>query len=175
MAGGLFGAALTSRSHVLTSMVGLLAGAVAICAGAAIMHPVFAFITGVVAGVITTFTYGLMEHILKIDDATACFPVHGASGFWGALAAGLFGANTLGAHPIYGFATTEEWINQIMVQLVGAGSIALWTGAIGLILYWALNRVKMLRVSRDEELFSLDIACHRTYAYPEDMIEKEYP
>ena len=64
MAGGLFGAALTSRGHVMTSMVGLLAGAVSICSGAALMHPMFAFITGIVAGVIVTFTIGLLENIL---------------------------------------------------------------------------------------------------------------
>jgi len=46
MAGGMFGAALTSRGHVLTSMVGLLAGAVAICAGAAVVHPLASFVIG---------------------------------------------------------------------------------------------------------------------------------
>jgi len=46
-----FGPAATSRAHVLTSMIGLLSGAVAICSGAAVMSPIFAFITGAVAGV----------------------------------------------------------------------------------------------------------------------------
>jgi len=172
MAGGMFGAAITSRGHVLTSMVGLLAGAVAICAGAAVVHPLAAFVIGVVAGVITTFVTGLIEYKLHIDDACACFPVHAACGIWGVIATGIFGAQALGGHPIYGFATTGEWINQIGVQIIGAGAIALWAGAIGLIMFTALKKLKLLRVTRDEELYGLDIALHKTMAYPEDMMEE---
>jgi len=172
MAGGMFGAAITSRGHVLTSMVGLLAGAVAICAGAAVVHPLAAFVIGVVAGVITTFVTGLIEYKLHIDDACACFPVHAACGIWGVIATGIFGAQALGGHPIYGFATTGEWIHQIGVQIIGAGAIALWAGAIGLIMFTALNKLKILRVTRDEELYGLDIALHKTMAYPEDMMEE---
>ena len=173
MAGGLFGAALTSRGHVLTSMIGLLAGAVAICSGAALMHPMAAFVTGIVAGVITTFTVGLMENILKIDDALACFAVHGACGIWGVIATGIFGAKALGGHPIYGL-ETADWLPQIGIQLVGALSIAAFTAVAGYILFWVLNKVKMLRVSRDAELFGLDIALHKTYAYPEDMADTQW-
>jgi len=172
MAGGMFGAAITSRGHVLTSMVGLLAGAVAICAGAAVVHPLAAFVIGVVAGVITTFVTGLIEYKLHIDDACACFPVHAACGIWGVIATGIFGAQALGGHPIYGFATTGEWIHQIGVQIIGAGAIALWAGAIGLIMFTALKKLKLLRVTRDEELYGLDIALHKTMAYPEDMMEE---
>jgi len=171
MAGGMFGAAITSRGHVLTSMVGLLAGAVAICAGAAVVHPLAAFVIGIVAGVITTFVTGLVEYKLHIDDACACFPVHAACGIWGVIAAGLFGAQALGGHPIYGFATVSEWLNQIGVQVIGAASIALWAGVMGLIMFTALKKLKILRVTRDEELYGLDIALHKTMAYPEDMME----
>lgn len=173
MAGGLFGAALTSRGHVLTSMVGLLAGAVAICSGAALMHPIFAFITGVVAGVIVTFTVGLLENVLKIDDALACFAVHGACGLWGVFATGLFGVKALGAHPIYGL-ETADWLPQIGIQALGALAIASFTAVTGFALFWVLNKFKMLRVSRDAELFGLDIALHKTYAYAEDMSETQW-
>jgi ammonium transporter, Amt family len=173
MAGGLFGAAITSRGHVLTSMIGLLAGAVAICSGAALMHPIAAFVTGIVAGVITTFTVGLMENVLKIDDALACFAVHGACGIWGVIATGLFGAKALGGHPLYGI-ETADWLSQIGIQLIGALSIAAWTAVAGYILFWVLKKFKMLRVSRDAELFGLDIALHKTYAYPEDMGDTQW-
>jgi ammonia channel protein AmtB len=33
----------------------------------------------------------------------------------------------------------------------------------------------LLRASKDAELYGLDIAEHKTYAYPEDMMEKEFP
>jgi len=173
MAGGLFGAAITSRGHVLTSMVGLLAGAVAICSGAALMHPMFAFITGLVAGILTTFTVGFLENILKIDDALACFAVHGVCGIWGVLATGLFGAKVLWAHPVYGL-ETSDWLPQIGVQAIGALAIAAFVAATGYALFWVLNKFKLLRVSRDAELFGIDIALHKTYAYPEDMADTQW-
>jgi Amt family ammonium transporter len=173
MAGGLFGAAITSRGHVLTSMVGLLAGAVAICSGASVVHPLAAFVIGVVAGVITTFVTGLVENVLHIDDATACFPVHAACGIWGAIATGIFGAQALGAHPIYGFATAGVWLNQLGVQVIGALSIAAWAGTMGLVMFTILKKLNLLRVTRDQELYGLDISLHKTMAYPEDMMEEE--
>jgi len=54
---------------------------------------------------------------------------------------------------------------------IGAGSIALWAGVMGLIMFTALKKLKILRVTRDEELYGLDIALHKTMAYPEDMME----
>lgn len=173
MAGGLFGAAITSRGHVLTSMIGLLAGAVAICSGAAVMSPVFAFITGLIGGVLTTFAVGLLENVFKVDDALACFPVHGVCGIWGALATGLFGAKVLGGHPIYGL-ELADWLPQLGVQALGAVTILAYTAVAGLILFWILKRTNMLRAVRDAELFGLDIADHKTLAYPEDMQEEQF-
>jgi Amt family ammonium transporter len=169
----MFGAAITSRGHVLTSMVGLLAGAVAICSGASIVHPLAGFVIGIVAGVITTFTIGVLEHKLHIDDALGCFPVHAACGIWGLLATGIFGGTALGAHPLYGFADMTTWINQIGIQAIGAASIALWAGAMGLVMFGILKRLNLLRVTRDQELYGLDIALHKTLAYPEDMMDEK--
>ncbi len=173
MAGGLFGAAVTSRGHVLTSMIGLLSGAVSICSGAAVMHPLFAVATGVIAGTLTTLGVGLLERVLKIDDALACFPVHGICGIWGVLATGLFGGKPLGAHPIYGL-ETSEWLSQLGVQALGAVAIAAFVAVTGYILFWALDKFGMLRVTRDAELFGIDIANHKTLAYPEDMEDEMF-
>ena len=173
MAGGLFGAAITSRGHVLTSMIGLLAGAVSICSGAAVMGPVFAFVTGAVAGLLTTFTVGLLENVLKVDDALACFPVHGICGIWGALATGLFGAKVLGGHPLYGL-ETADWLPQLGTQVIGVLAIFAFTAVAGYALFWVLNKANLLRVLKDAELYGIDIAIHKTYAYPEDMIEEQF-
>ena len=48
------------------------------------------------------------------------------------------------------------------------------TAVTGFILFWVLNKIKVLRVSRDAELFGLDIALHKTYAYPEDMADTQW-
>ena len=46
-------------------------------------------------------------------------------------------------------------------------------GVAGLIMFTALKKLKLLRVTRDEELYGLDIALHKTLAYPEDMMEEK--
>jgi Amt family ammonium transporter len=175
MAGGLFGAAVTSRGHALTSMAGLLAGAVAICSGASMMHPLFAFLTGIIAGLIMTFVQGLLEVKLHIDDPAVCVPVHAACGFWGLMATGLFGATFLGGHPLYAASTIEAYVSQIGIQAVGGLSIIAWTSVTGFALFWAINKAGLLRARKDAELFGLDIADHKTYAYPEDMMDKDFP
>jgi ammonia channel protein AmtB len=40
-------------------------------------------------------------------------------------------------------------------------------------MFTALKKLKLLLVSRDEELYGLDIALHKTLAYPEDMMEEK--
>jgi Amt family ammonium transporter len=175
MAGGLFGAAVTSRGHALTSMAGLLAGAVAICSGAATMHPLFAFITGIIAGLIMTFVQGLLEVKLHIDDPAVCVPVHAACGVWGLMATGLFGATFLGGHPLYAASTLSAYLSQIGIQAIGTLTIIAWAGGTGLALFWAINKAGLLRARKDAELFGLDIADHKTYAYPEDMMDQDFP
>ena len=51
--------------------------------------------------------------------------------------------------------------------------IGLWAGSMGLITFIALKKLKILRATRDEELYGLDIALHKILAYPEDMIEEK--
>lgn len=145
----------------------------AICSGAAMMHPIAALITGSVAGVLTTFTVGLLENVLKIDDALACFVVHGACGIWGVIATALFGAKALGGHPVYGL-ETADWLPQLGIQIAGALAIAVFTALAGYALFWVLRKAKVLRVPRDAELLGLDIALHKTYAYAEDMADTQW-
>jgi Amt family ammonium transporter len=114
-----------------------------------------------------------MEHKLHIDDALGCFPIHAACGIWGILATGIFGGTILGAHPIYEFTDMATWINQIGIQGIGAVSIFLWAGGLGWIMFGVLKKLNLLRATRDEELYGLDIAIYKTLAYPEDMIEEK--
>ena len=60
------------------------------------------------------------------------------------------------------------------MQAIGALAIGSFVAVTGYALFWVLNKLKLLRVSRDAELFGLDIALHKTYAYPEDMADTQW-
>jgi Amt family ammonium transporter len=116
-----------------------------------------------------------LEVKLHIDDPAVCVPVHAACGMWGLIAAGLFGATFLGGHPIYAASTIETWLSQIGIQAIGGLSIIAWTAGTGFMLFWLINKAGLLRAHKDAELFGLDIANHKTYAYPEDMMDRDFP
>jgi Amt family ammonium transporter len=69
---------------------GLLAGLVAITAPCAFVNATGAIIIGAVAGILVVVVYDFLDKKLKIDDPVGAFAVHGANGFWGVLALGLF-------------------------------------------------------------------------------------
>lgn len=88
---------------------------------------------------------------LRIDDPLDAFAVHGACGFWGVLAAGLFGnPNSTGGNGLfYGG-------NQVGVQLFAALVIIVWVAGISAPVFWALKQLGMLRVRLDVEEIGMD-------------------
>jgi len=87
---------------------------------------------------------------MKIDDPLDAFAVHGACGFWGVLAAGLFGE---GNGAFYGG-------DQLGVQIVGALLIALWISVPSVALLFGLRAAGMLRVPSEMEKDGLDLHEH---------------
>jgi Amt family ammonium transporter len=122
-----------------------------------------------------TFVQGLLEVKLHIDDPAVCIPVHAACGVWGIMATALFGATFLGGHPLFAASTLNAYLSQIGIQAIGALTIIAWAGGTGLALFWAINKAGLLRARKDAELFGLDIADHKTYAYPEEMMDQDFP
>lgn len=68
---------------------GILAGLVAITAGCATSNALGAVLTGLLAAPVYLASSRLLEAV-HIDDVVDAFPVHGACGAWGLLAASLF-------------------------------------------------------------------------------------
>ncbi len=75
---------------------GALAGLVAVCAGSDIMHPIGAFVTGGVAGIIFVQMFQKSTNGWKIDDVLGVWALHGLCGLWGGIACGIFGLQAFG-------------------------------------------------------------------------------
>merc|ERR1719510_1233023 len=132
---------------LLGSLNGVLAGLVGITAGCAVVEPYSAFFIGVIsAGVLLTASWGLK--FLKIDDPLDAFPVHGACGIWGVLAAGLFATEENVAFAGYNAKSAGD---RIGTQFLGVVCIMGWTLATSGVLFMVINLTIGMRVEKDDE------------------------
>merc|ERR1719473_268947 len=128
---------------------GILGGLVSITAPCGSVEPG----ESIVIGLIGAFVYqgaSMLMVKLKIDDPLDAFAVHGACGFWGVLAAGLFGEELRGS----------AVGDQLPVQIVAALLIFVWIAVPSLLLLIALKAVGKLRVPSAIEVEGLDVHEH---------------
>jgi len=133
---------------------GLLAGLVSITAGANVIHPHMAIVTGAVGGTLVVFSVMAVEKTFRLDDPVGVISVHGVCGAWGTLALGIPGFSKIG-----GF-------SQLSVQAVGVLTAFAWAFASCFVLFSILKAYGMLRVAQAAEVEGLDSAEHANEAYP---------
>ena len=136
---------------------GPLAGLVAICAGSDVMHPVGALLVGGIAGGLFVWMFTLTQNRWKIDDVLGVWPLHGLCGAWGGIAAGIFGAKSLGGLGGVSF------MAQLIGTLLGVG-IALGGG---FLVYGAIKKMAGIRLDAEEEFNGADLSIHMITATPE--------
>ncbi|RHY30814.1 hypothetical protein DYB32_004002 [Aphanomyces invadans] len=149
---------------------GVLAGAVAITAGCAVVEPAGAVVIGLVAAVLYTASSRLLVR-WHIDDVVDAVPVHLVCGMWGVLVPGLL-ASADGMEMAFGrsdtcglFYTCAHSGRQLAAQVVLILSIVGWVGVTCSVLFLGLYRLQLLRVTRENELAGLDVSYHGGLAY----------
>jgi Amt family ammonium transporter len=157
MVGGTLIALLVGKNDPGFVHNGPLAGLVAVCAGSDLMHPLGALVVGGVAGGIFVFMFTLTQNKWKIDDVLGVWPLHGLCGTWGGVAAGIFGAKTLGG--LGGISLSG--------QLIGTAMGITWAVGGGLVVYGVLKATMGLRLSQEQEFDGADLSIHRISASPE--------
>lgn len=150
---GAVGAMLTSwialkKPDLSMVLNGILAGLVAITAGADVISPFWAVIAGFIGGIIVVFSVIFFDAI-KIDDPVGAVSVHGVCGIWGTCAVGIWGGANFG------------------VQLLGTLSISAFSFVFALVLFLIVKAIFGLRVSEEEEVGGLDLGEHGQEAYPD--------
>ena len=111
MCGGILAAVIAGDNDPGFVHNGALAGLVAVCAGSDVMHPIGAFITGGLAGVIFVYMFQHTTNVWKIDDVLGVWPLHGLCGLWGGIACGIFGLKMfggLGVDPLHVWRAGED-------------------------------------------------------------------
>jgi Amt family ammonium transporter len=168
---------LSKKWDVSFTVNGFLAGLVAITCPCYWVSPTGAIALGAVAGVLVVYGVELLEW-LRIDDPIGAVPVHGFCGIWGTLSLGLFAAGKYGSTgPIaadnsmplaglfYGGGMTV-----LKAQFIGSATITLATFGFAMVVMLAVNAMGLLRLSKEDEAYGLDLTEHGISAYPEYLI-----
>jgi ammonium transporter, Amt family len=156
------------------SMVGngILAGLVAITAGAGALDGWMSTVAGLVGGVIVVFSVLGIEK-LRIDDPVGAVSVHGVCGAWGTIAVGLF------ANPNASFLAGGEGdaglffgggADLLVTQIVGVVAVFVFVVVVAGALFSAIKAAGMLRVDPEHEIEGLDVTEFGAPAYGPDVL-----
>jgi Amt family ammonium transporter len=168
---------MSKKWDISFTVNGFLAGLVAITCPCYWVSPTGSIILGGIAGVIVVGGVELLEY-LRIDDPIGAVPVHGMCGIWGTLSLGLFAVGKYGATgplapdnsaPLKGL-FYGGGVTLLEAQIIGSAIITISTFAISMLLMYLVNLTGTLRVSREGELYGLDLHEHGINAYPEYVI-----
>lgn len=159
---------LLGKPDIGMTLNGCLAGLVAITAPCAFVTAGDAAIIGGIAGVMVVLGVLAFDRI-KIDDPVGATSVHLLNGVFGTLCVGLFSEpSRIGrsANPLHKAGLFYGGgMDQTITQLIGIGSVAVFTFVLSLAFWMLLKMVMGIRVSEQEEVEGLDFGEHGNEAY----------
>jgi Amt family ammonium transporter len=153
------------KPSVLGIVTGMVAGLGTITPASGFVGPGGALVIGLVAGVVCFFATQYIKNGLGIDDSLDVFPVHGVGGMLGTFLAGIFASASLGVFSGQGYAEGVNMGGQVIVQMIGIISTAVYTGVLTYIILKIVTVVTGMRVSEEEERTGLDIVLHDERGY----------
>uniref|UniRef100_A0A803PVF0 Ammonium transporter n=1 Tax=Cannabis sativa TaxID=3483 RepID=A0A803PVF0_CANSA len=164
---------LVGHWNTLDVCNGVLGGFVAITSGCAVVEPW----AGVVCGFFAAWVLiGLNILALKLqyDDPLEAAQLHGGCGAWGLIFTGLFAKEEFviqaydsgksGVVRSYGVLMGGGW-GLFGAQVVELFAIVGWVSVTMGPLFYILHKLRLLRITVDEEVAGLDISSHGGYAY----------
>ncbi|RZB42942.1 ammonium transporter 1 member 1-like [Glycine soja] len=174
----LFGKRMISGHWNVTDVCnGLLGGFAAITAGCSVVEPWAAIVCGFVASVVLIACNKLVEKV-KFDDPLEAAQLHGGCGAWGVIFTALFAKKEY-VSQVYGEGRAHGLFMRGGGKLLAAHVIQIlvivgWVSATMGPLFWGLNKLKLLRISSEDELAGMDLTRHGgfAYAYEDDESHK---
>ena len=143
-------------------ILGPLAGLVSITAACNSVNSLIAILIGIIGTIIAIIVHELLNK-KEIDDVVGAVPVHLAAGVWGTLAVGIFSNLEI-------LGTGLSRMDQIKAQLIGIGTIGIFSFVSSFIFFKIVNYFYPLRVSPLHEELGLNIAEHGAVSVEHDLI-----
>ncbi|HEY1405972.1 MAG TPA: ammonium transporter [Spirochaetota bacterium] len=150
------------RATMLGAATGAIAGLAAITPASGYVDVKGALAIGLVSSVICFYMVMFVKSKLGYDDALDAFGVHGVGGFIGTIAAGIFATPAIQSSVKGALAGNPH---QLTVQLIAAGSVALYAGVITFVIYKVMSFFTSLRVAEEDEAMGLDVTQHNERSY----------
>ena len=171
------------HAEPLMSARGMVAGFVAIAAGAPLVPMWSALVIGAVAGLLLPLGVYFVEKVLRLPDATATVPLGITSGLWGTLAVALFsdgrwgrGWNGIGLHEyrtvlgqgVTGFfppadvGFSADGPGQMLAQAAGIAAIAAAGFLVSWVVFAVLNAPYRAKTSSGTDLADAEAAAEMT-------------
>ncbi|MEL0064371.1 MAG: ammonium transporter [Gammaproteobacteria bacterium] len=151
------------KPSALGAVTGMVAGLGTITPASGFVGPAGALLIGISAGAVCFTATMFIKRRLGIDDSLDVFPVHGVGGALGTVLAGVFASSSLGVFSGQGDGLPMG--EQVLVQLTGVGSVAVYTAVASFILLKLIDMMLGLRVTEDEETEGLDLNQHNERGY----------
>jgi Amt family ammonium transporter len=158
----LFDYIYAKRPTMLGAATGAIAGLAAITPAAGYVDIKGALIIGAVSSCVCFYMVMFVKSKLGYDDALDAFGVHGIGGIIGTIAAGLFATPMIQA--AYSGAFSGN-IKQLWVQIIGAGSVAVYSIIVTFIIFKLIDKILGLRVNEEDEAVGLDVTQHNERGY----------
>jgi Amt family ammonium transporter len=151
------------KPSALGAVTGMVAGLGTITPASGFVGPAGALVIGISAGAVCFTATMCIKRKLQIDDSLDVFPVHGVGGALGTILAGVFASSSLGVFS--GQGDGLPMAEQVVVQLTGVCSVAIYTAVASFILLKVIDMMLGLRVTEDEETEGLDLNQHNERGY----------
>ncbi|KAJ6800910.1 uncharacterized protein M6B38_202605 [Iris pallida] len=162
---------------------GLLGGFVAITSGCAVVEPWAAIVCGFVSAWVL-IGLNVLALRFKYDDPLEAAQLHGGCGAWGLIFTGLFAkeefvveaynSGAAGGERPFGLLMGGGW-GLIGAQVVEVAAIVGWVSVTMATVFYVLHKLRLLRISVDDELAGLDVSSHGGYAYVAHHPEEGHP
>jgi len=138
-------------------VTGTIAGLASITPASGFVGPLGALIIGGSAGIICYVLVSFVKNTLRVDDSLDVFAVHGAGGVLGILLVSFLVDPNIGGA---GYSEGMNAASQLNVQLIGIGSVFVWSIVASLIIIVIVKALTGLRVEESHEEEGLDISSH---------------
>jgi Amt family ammonium transporter len=102
----------------------------------------------------------IVKRRFKVDDALDVLGVHGVGGAFGSIALPFATLAGVGGTPL-----TRGIVEQFGVQLLGVGSVAIWSAVLTVIIVKTVALTTGLRAKREAEIQGLDFISHGEAGY----------